>query len=166
MPTCARCKTELTSPGGNTLTPVTSAGICPRCVEQIEVTQVMDICQYLENLPAPILVVDGDAVVRGANTKACKAVSKDLPQILNMRGGDVFECIHAKSPEGCGRTMHCSGCTVRRAVVDTLSTGVAMSGIHVEVMQRINNEDRPVMLTISTQRLANCVLFQIESGLN
>ncbi|MCX5771269.1 MAG: hypothetical protein NTZ09_13520 [Candidatus Hydrogenedentes bacterium] len=164
MQKCSRCEKQVPAPGAMNLKPVTT-DLCPRCVDYFELREVADICQYIENLPAPILVVDGDGMVRGANTQACKAVSKDLPHIVNLRGGDVFECAHARLPGGCGRTVHCSGCTVRRAVLDTLSTGNPLSGISVEVLQNVKGKDRRVTFQISTQRLANCVLLQIDGGL-
>lgn len=164
MPICSRCETRMAGPNVVSLNPVT-ANLCPRCLEYFELREVTDICQYLENLPAPILVVNGDNAIRGANTLACKAVSKDLPHILNRRGGDVFECAYARLPEGCGRTIHCSGCTIRKAILDTLSTGQPLSRISVEVLQNVEGKDRRVKLEISTQRLANCVLLQIDGGL-
>ena len=164
MPRCSRCETQIAGIDAVTLNPVT-ATLCPRCIDYFELQEVADICQYLENLPAPILVVDGGNVVRGANTLACKTVSKDLPHILNLRGGDVFECANAHLPGGCGRTVHCSGCTVRKAILDTLSTGKALSGVSVEVLQNVGGKDRRVPFKISTQRLSNCVLLQINEGL-
>jgi hypothetical protein len=164
MPNCSRCETQMAGPDVVTLNPVT-ANLCPRCVDYFELREVADICQYLENLPAPILVMDGDGVIRGANSLACKTVSKDLPHILNRRGGDVFECAYARLPGGCGGTVHCSGCTIRKAILDTLSTGQPLSGISVEVLQVVEGKDRKVKLRISTQRMANCVLLQIDGGL-
>ena len=164
MDTCSRCSAEMARTDAVGLNPVTT-NLCPRCVDYFELQEVTDICQYLEHLPAPILVVDGDNVVRGANTQACKAVSKDLPHILNLRGGDVFECAYARLPGGCGRTVHCSGCTVRKAILDTLSTGTPLSGISVEVLQNVKGKDRKVTFQISTQRLSNCVLLRIDGGL-
>ena len=164
MPRCSRCKIQIAGMDAVTLKPVT-ATLCPRCLDYFELQEVTDICQYLENLPAPILVVDGDNVVRGANTLACKTISKDFPSIHNLRGGDVFECAHARLPEGCGRTIHCSGCTIRKAILDTLSTGNAFSKISVDVLQNTAGKDRKVTFQISTQRMANCVLLQIEGGL-
>jgi hypothetical protein len=163
MPRCSRCETDLADTVPVIPKPVTP-DLCPRCLDYFELREVVDICQYIENLPAPILVVDGENAIRGANTEACKAVCRDLPHILRLRGGDVFECAHARLPGGCGRTVHCSGCTIRRAILDTLSTGTALSKVSVDVLQNTGGSDRKVNFQISTQRMANCVLLQIEGG--
>lgn len=162
MTTCSRCNSEL--PERSASLPVTPS-LCPRCLDYFQLREVADICDYIENLPAPILVVDGENAVRGANSKARKAVSKDLPEIVKLRGGDVVECANAQLPGGCGRTVHCSGCTLRRAILDTLASGNPHSRVTFEVVQRKDGQDRRVPFEISTQRLANCVLLQIDEGL-
>jgi len=162
MSTCSRCHSVM--PAVAAEMPVTP-DLCPQCVDYLELREVADVCDYLENLPAPILVLDGDNAVRGANSEARKAVSLDLPEITKLRGGDVFECAHAQLPGGCGRTVHCSGCTIRKAIIETLRSGEPKSKISVEVVQRKDGQDRRVPFQISTQRLANCVLLQIEEGL-
>lgn len=164
MPRCARCEKQIPGLSGINLKPVTT-NLCPQCLQYFELREVADICQYIENLPAPILVIDGNNMIKGANTQACKAVSIDLPHILNLRGGDVFECAYAHLPEGCGKTVHCSGCQIRRAVLNTLATGKPSLGVSVELVQRVDGKDRKVTIEISTQRVANCVLLRVDGGL-
>ena len=162
MGVCPMCNENM--PPRGVINPVIK-DLCQQCTGTVEVRMVADICEYLEILPAPILVVDKQNVVRGANSEARRTVSQNLEAIANRRGGDVFECVYAALPEGCGRTVHCSGCTLRRAILDTLSTGKSMCDAPVEVIQRVDGRDCPVQFTISTQRLANCVLLKIEEGL-
>ncbi len=164
MQKCSICDTKMARPKGVKINSVTP-NVCPACLASFELRSVADVCIFLENLPAPILVVDADNAIKGANTLACKAISKDLPHILRLRGGDVFECAHALLPGGCGKTTHCSGCTIRRAILETLATGQSLSKIPVEVLQRVDGKDKRVPLTISTQRMTNCVLLQIDGGL-
>lgn len=162
MGVCLMCNSNMPEPVA--INPVIK-DVCEECTGSVEVRMVTDICEYLEILPAPILVVDGQHLVRGANSEARRTVSGDFAPIAKLRGGDVFECVHARLPEGCGRTVHCSGCTIRRAIQDTLSTGKPMCDTPVDVVQRVEGQDRRVEFRVSTQRLANCVLLKLEGGL-
>jgi PAS domain-containing protein len=118
--------------------------------------------EYLDGLTAPIVVVDGDGRVTTANRQARTFLRKDLPEIEGYRGGEVFECEHARLPEGCGQTVHCSGCTIRMAVMDTLRTGVSRLRAPACLDCHTGNGVQRVEFLISTEKAGDVVLLRID----
>ena len=58
-----------------------------------------------------------------ANTSALLAFNKDYSEVAGKLGGEVIECIYSHLPEGCGKTIHCTGCQIRGSVNHTRTTG-------------------------------------------
>jgi hypothetical protein len=117
------------------------------------------LIDYLEHLVVPVMLVDRFGKVRTANTKAQALFQKNLSKIVGFNGGNVFECAHAKRPEGCGATIHCSGCTIRRTVMDTFSSGKSNLGVPAYVDAASH---RKIDMLISTERAGDVVLLRID----
>ncbi len=79
------------------------------------------------------------------------------------RGGDVFGCIYAHLPEGCGQTMHCSACTVRRTVMETHRTGRSQTRVPAHMRQGKPEDVHDVELLISTELVGSRVLLRVDS---
>lgn len=111
-----------------------------------------------------MIVIDSDARVLTANKQAREALHKDQKSIHGFRGGEVFECAHAKLPGGCGNTVHCSGCTVRRTVMDTMETG--RSHLHTPAYLHHGTPEnfRRVDYFISTEKVGDAVLLRIDEA--
>jgi PAS domain-containing protein len=139
-----------------------SHGICQSCYDNIRFQEGAPLAEYLDSLPEPVYVVNGDGVVKDVNRAGCRMLGKEPGEIVRHRGGDVFECSYARLPGGCGRTVHCSGCTIRRAVMQTFETGAAQG--HVPAV--LNHEDgagpTPVRLTITTVKVQGVVLLRVD----
>jgi len=120
------------------------------------------LLEYLDGLGAPVAVVDRAGVLKAANSQLCALVSQDLSLLRGKRGGDVFECSYAQLPEGCGQTIHCSACTIRRAVTETLETGRSQECIPASLRQGDPGEPRQAELLISTERAGSHVLLRID----
>jgi hypothetical protein len=122
----------------------------------------MPLHEYLDGLDAPVLVVSAEGVVETANAQARALLRKELPEIEGYRGGDVFECTHAKLPGGCGQTIHCTGCTIRRTVTHTYNTAQS----HLRVLATLNREHgreaRRIPFLISTEKVQGVVLLRID----
>jgi PAS domain-containing protein len=139
-----------------------SHGICDECAFHLLSEVGLPLREYLDHLDAPVLVVDEDGNVKTANQQAQALLKKDLPAIEDYPGGQVFECSHAQLPEGCGRTIHCSGCTIRRTVLDTLNTGNPAHQVPATVACRgTGGLDRAHYL-ISTEKFGDVVLLRID----
>lgn len=75
-----------------------------------------------------MLLVDDKGVVRRVNNTLSKWVNKDSSSCCGIQPGDVVCCIHALSEQGgCGNTVYCAECPIRKAFESVLKTGVPMN---------------------------------------
>ena len=160
---CSRCGGELES-GVTEIHPgsVVSRGLCRECSHHLLAQRGMPLMQYLDGLMAPVAVVDSEGVLQAANAQLCELVGQDLSSVRGRRGGDVFECEYAGLPGGCGHTDHCSACTIRREVTETLRTGRSRERVRASLRQGSPGHARRVELLISTERAGNHVLLRID----
>lgn len=141
---------------------VVSHGICEPCAVTLFDHPKQELRSFLDNIAAPVVVVDRDGVVQTANGDARQMLGKDLPQIEGLLGGDVFECAYATLPGGCGNTEHCTACTVRRAVMSTLQSGEPVVRHPVRIIHGSTDEPRRQEMRISTERVGEVVLLRID----
>jgi len=148
------------------LRPRVSHGLCSSCAHHMHAQLGMSIGEYIERLPAPIVLVGEDGKINSANSLACKILNKSLPQICGKTGGEVLECKHAHLPQGCGRTEHCSGCAIRFLISDTQQTGQAHRRVAVQLQQYSSDADAnsEIELLISTERHAELIFLTIEDA--
>jgi hypothetical protein len=122
----------------------------------------MGLMDFLDRLDVPILVVGDDAKVQQANKHMRAMLGKDPAEVAGRLGGEVFECVHAKEQGGCGRAFHCSGCAIRRAVMDTFATGVSLRKVPAYLHRDMITEYIQLDLLISTEKVFNAVLLRID----
>jgi len=137
-------------------------GLCEACAQHIFAQMGISMREYLDGFDEPVVVVDADGLVQTANAAARRLLGKSLPDIEGCKGGDVFECRYASLPEGCGRTIHCSGCTIRRTVMDTFESG----GFHLRVPAYLNpkspDDSHGFRYLISTKKMGHFVLLRVD----
>lgn len=139
-----------------------SHGICDGCSDNFAFQMGVPLQQYLDSLPLPVLAVDRSVVVKASNAKACAALGKGPQEVIERLGGTVFECSHARLPEGCGGTIHCSGCAIRRSVERTYVTGEAQIRVPAVLKRQGREGLSEVALIITTVRSGEVVLLQVE----
>jgi hypothetical protein len=160
---CAWCRSEIRKVAdGSSADSCVSHGICPSCYDNIRFQEGVPLGEYLDSRKAPVFVVDGSGVVQGVNRMGCETLGKDTREIVQHLGGDVFECAYARLPEGCGRTVHCSGCTIRRTVMRTFETGQSQSKVPAVLNHGDADEPTSVHLTITTVKVNNIVLLRVD----
>ncbi len=133
--------------------------ICSSCRDNIIFQDGVQLQRYIESFAIPILVVDSNVKVTAVNSRACEILGKEPKTIVQHLGGNVFECEYARLPEGCGRTIHCSGCTIRKAVTKCFATGKPQSMVPAYI-----NPDSPSSrtLSITTVKVDNLVMLRID----
>jgi PAS domain-containing protein len=100
-----------------------SHGMCPECDAYFEkLWGGMRLGEYLDLLPRPVLVVDADGRVVAGNTRLAETVGRRREELRGLLGGEAMACAHSRLPEGCGKTVHCRECTIRRAVTKVSET--------------------------------------------
>ncbi|MGE5698972.1 MAG: hypothetical protein ACM31N_02755 [Deltaproteobacteria bacterium] len=117
---------------------------------------------YLNRLKYPVLLMNDDVGIVTANITACESLGIDPRHIEGRRGGEAIECINSRLPGGCGKTVHCKACTIRRTVTDTYLTSTS----HYMVLAYADCETpygpRKIRFLISTEKLGDLVLLRID----
>jgi PAS domain-containing protein len=141
---------------------VVSHGICETCAYHFMAQAGMSLPEYLEGLPAPVVIVTKDGRINSANRKAVELLGKTADQIQGQLGGDVFECKYAHLPGGCGKTEHCAGCAIRNTVMDTLQTGKSHRGVQAYLVQSDGSHSKKLCLTISAEKKGEIVFLSVD----
>jgi len=136
--------------------------ICDACAQTLLNAERLSLADFIEGLPQPVMVVSQDVIVEAANEKARAFTGKGLASVAGRRGGEVLECSFAGEPGGCGRTIHCSGCALRRAVEHTHATGEPLADVltyhHIVRQDGIHS----TWLRIHTERVGDVVLVGLD----
>ena len=161
---CAWCEKEIenTAEQDKTSKYEISHGICLPCKERFLAKDEYSLEHFLNNLEAPVLVVNSAGEVALANDQALELLGKGLEQVKGYRGGDVMECAHAALPGGCGDTRHCVACTIRNNVMETLETGECKQQVPAFLNQQLNGDKQIVDYLISTEKMDEVVLLRID----
>ncbi len=158
---CAWCTKPLGEPApGTEADRVISHGICDECIGNILFQQGADLSTLLDSLEAPIVMVDEGHAVRVLNRAASELLGMDRDTCTGREFGLVFECEHARTPEGCGRAIHCSGCAIRRAIQTTVATGQGVT----RQPATLKWEDGTVRLLITTEKAGSMILMRIDQA--
>ena len=141
---------------------VITHGICGPCANKMFLQTGIPLRNFLDRFALPIAIVDSEGVVRTVNTQARSMLGKELSDIEGHKGGDVFQCVHAILPGGCGNTVHCSGCAIRRTVMETHTTGKSFLRIPALLKQQNPKEPQDIRFLISTEKVGDYVLLRID----
>jgi len=160
---CAWCKKDMgTVSSEDSSESIITHGICKACANKILAQQGVDLRTFLDNLAVPVIVVDATGTVSNANKQARALLYKNMPDIKGYRSGDVFECAYAKLPEGCGKTIHCDGCTIRMTVMDTFQSGKSHLKTPACLCRGTPDKCDSIDIFISTEKVNNVVLLRID----
>lgn len=162
---CAWCMQDITEESGPADGKV-SHGICLQCLDYFYPGRgkppTFDL--FLERLAVPVLVVDDEVRVVFANEKACALLGKQSEELTGRLGGDAVECAYARLPGGCGKTVHCKSCTIRRAVLDTAATGRMHQAVPAYLDSVTPHGVVQVRLFITTAKSGDFVLLKIAEA--
>jgi PAS domain-containing protein len=160
---CAWCGNviEGTKGSADQASPVTH-GMCPACAATFFSPKGESMASFLDRLGVPVLVVDSDVRVVSANTQACQVLGKPLAAVRDSLGGTAFQCAHADEPGGCGGTVHCRSCTIRRTVRYTFETGKPCVRVRAYPDVECDHQVRTVCLEISTEKVDGYVMLRID----
>jgi PAS domain-containing protein len=156
---CVWCQRELGAAEGGPLS--TAPAVCDSCAAVLTSEDREPLATFIEKVSAPLLVLSWDATVVMANARARVYLGKAVDDIAGRPSGDVIQCVNASEPEGCGRTIHCSGCTLRRSVQHTHETG---EPLHVHSYHDVRTPAgiRTAWLEIATERAGELVLLRVS----
>jgi PAS domain-containing protein len=120
---CAYCRKVVREDPGSSVADV-SHGMCAACEEHFgKLWDGISLSEYLETLAEPIVVLDAGGRIVAANGKVEALSGREKAELAGALPGRAFACVHSRLPEGCGRTIHCRECTIRRALTKVQETG-------------------------------------------
>lgn len=156
-----------TRPGATSGAPAAliTHGICKTCERHFFAPRDRSLRGFLNSLDAPVIVVDDNVRVLEANDTALRLMGKARTEVAGHLGGDVIECARARLPGGCGRTVHCTACTLRNTVNTTHATGQGVAG--ATALMRLSHEasDEPAATArvhISTEKVGDVVVLRFD----
>ncbi|WLT32791.1 hypothetical protein [Geothrix sp. PMB-07] len=159
---CSWCKTNIyleedpESFGGVT------HGICQACARKLFQEIPIQMDHYLNEMDTPVLLVNQDITTTFANQSALQMLGAGDGELSGLKLGAVLLCPYAQLKEGCGRQIHCSGCTIRRCVEITRDTGAPFFEVPVTLSRAGTSEpsERPFLL--SSIRLGSMVVLKLD----
>jgi PAS domain-containing protein len=155
---CSFCRKVIKDAKGAPATAV-SHGMCPQCGEYFErLWGGMPLGDYLDLLPRPVLIVDGEGRLVAANRRIAEAVCRDKKELRGLLAGEAMACVHSRLPEGCGKTTHCRDCAIRQVVLDVVKTAKPVTRRAAWVQK----DEGRVPLCISARPVQNFVEVTIE----
>ena len=119
---------------------------------------------FIDQLVRPVLVVNSEGRVKTGNEAACEMLNKGIDSMEGYMGGDVVECAYAKLPGGCGKTKHCTGCTIRNTVMRTFSTGKSQSKVEAYQYIQMPDDVKKMRFLITTEKVGEIVLLKIDEA--
>jgi PAS domain-containing protein len=139
-----------------------SHGICRNCLPKLVKDLGQPLSEFVDEMSTPILVMREDTRVVAANAAARKLSPELLEELAGLLCGDVIGCLHSKDEEGCGRTVHCLSCTIRRSIAHTFETGEPCFDVPAYMELGLLSGDTEVRFRISTEKKGDFVLLRIE----
>ena len=125
-------------------------GMCDECFEHFDAQWAgQNLESFLDKFEFPVLAVGPDSRIVAVNERAATFVRRPRRSVRGFLGGEALECANARLPEGCGETVHCQRCSIRRAVMDTRLSGHA----HHRVETSFDRVDGHRRFWISTELL-------------
>ncbi len=137
-------------------------GICEECLNNIEFQTGVELGKFIDSIDAPVAVVDSDLMIHAANSSAKETFAEGISASTDKSIGTVFECAYARYPEGCGRTVHCSGCAIRKSVHETFATGKPLRNIPATLKYADRLGPEMIRMKISTEKMKDIVFLRID----
>lgn len=135
--------------------------ICDECSDNLDFQLGVSLDRYLNSLKIPVIALDTDDGIIAVNHEALKLHPNETLNITKSWNGKVFECAHARLPEGCNRCVHCSGCAIRSLTAETFKTGSRQEKIPAHTHQCSSALEKADLL-ISTEIIDGTVILRLE----
>lgn len=115
----------------------------------------------LESISDPVLLFDQEARLVACNRSAELAFGGDQNALMALQPGEVLGCERAKA-DGCGHSAECARCSLRQAILYSLSNG--RDHERLPVILPVQREGRSMMrcMSVSTRRIGQAVRVQLE----
>jgi PAS domain-containing protein len=142
-----------------------SHGICQPCrVRLTPRIQPVDLREFLDRLPAPVLLVRADGRVITANLQACALLGKRRSEVEEVCCGAAIECLNAHGQGGCGRHPRCPGCRLRNAIQDTWRTAATHTDVPVFARRQDPEGAGELRFRSSMEKVGELVVLRLAAA--
>ena len=135
--------------------------ICCDCADNLEFQLGVPLQRYLDSLKIPIIALNGDGKVIAMNREAFRIHSGKTGEEMAAWPDRIFECPHARLPEGCGNRVHCSGCTIRFATTECYRTGESLRNLPAHITHCDSDSPDKAGILISADRVDKIVFLRM-----
>jgi PAS domain-containing protein len=139
-----------------------SHAVCRNCLPKLIKDLGQPLSEFVDELRIPILVVQKDMRVVAANAAARRLSPEPLEELAGLLCGEVIGCGHSRESEGCGRTVHCLSCAIRKSVARTIETGEPCHDVPAYPDVGLMSGEREIHFRISTEKKGDFVLLRID----
>ncbi len=138
-----------------------SHGMCELCHEYFSAQwNGMNWDEYLNRFDQPVVLLNGDRRIVAVNERSKKMLNSGDRDVVGLLGGEAMECVYARLPEGCGKTLHCAACTIRIVTERAISTRESFE----DVPACLSQDTEDVQFLISASRLGSLVQIVVKNS--
>jgi hypothetical protein len=139
-------------------------GICPECEAYFtRQWNGLSMDEYLDEYKVPILVINNDDRVLAYNQAYSQRLFGEERKPRGLLSGEFLECRYARMPGGCGNTVCCRDCIIRKSIQETLKTGAPKLKVKAYLNQTEKGQPVQRELVISTEKKGEAVIVTIEN---
>jgi hypothetical protein len=135
--------------------------ICDDCADNLEFQMGVTLTRYLDSLKIPIIALDEGGRIIAVNNEAGKLHDRTIVDVSAPWGKKIFECAHARLPEGCKKAVHCSGCAIRFITADVYKTGMGQIDVPAHFNSCSADLTEAIELLVSADKVENIVFLRI-----
>lgn len=137
----------------------TSHTMCPECFDYfIDQYHGLSFDEYLDRYDLPVFIMDSEARVVAFNRIAAETLGLARKKTTGLLAGEAMECVYARLPGGCGKTIHCAACAIRRMIEETFETGQPIDRREAY----LERDDGHHLIIISTRKIENGIQLIVE----
>ena len=160
---CAWCNKSM-SPvrtGGKASADLLTHSICSNCADNLDFQLGVSLTTYLDSFKIPVVALDGNGTLIGIN-RAASEIYKGKAVVESAEWQEkVFECAHARLPQGCKNTVHCSGCAIRIVTQASFASGESTPNVPAHVNHCSSDRTEKAELLISAEKTDAIVFLKI-----
>jgi ferredoxin len=160
---CAWCNSAMSpvKTGGKASANMLTHSICSDCSDNLDFQLGVSLTTYLDSFKIPVVALDGNGFLIGVN-RAASEIYKGKAVIDSVEWQEkVFECAHARLPQGCKKAVHCSGCAIRIVTSESFRSGESSHNVPAHLDHCSSDRAEKAELLISADKTDNIVFLRI-----
>jgi hypothetical protein len=135
--------------------------ICDDCADNLDFQMGVTLNRYLDSLKIPIIALDEEGRTIAVNHEALTLYPDKNLSFTTIWRGRIFECAHARLPEGCMKPVHCSGCSIRFISAEVYRTGIGQKDVPSLFTSCTSDLTGKIDLRVSADKIDNIVVLRI-----